>query len=106
MGSQFKGISTIPTYQPDFYPWSMRTIDKVGEWLTQDEIDLIMGGTAARIYKLPVPYPRMFPEARADIFGDNWKEDWYPFIPDEQILNPEPFHIPVEKKWFDDDFNN
>ena len=104
-GSQYKGVPTIPTYQPNFYAWGMRTIDRVGDWLTQDEIDLIMGGTAARIYKLPVPFPRMFAEARPDIFGDNWRADWYPFIPDEQIQNPEGFRIPIDKKYFDDDFN-
>jgi hypothetical protein len=106
MGSQYKGVPTVPTYQADFYPWGMRTIDRVGDWLTQDEIDLIMGGTAARLYKLPVPYPRMFPEARPDIFGENWREEWYPFIPDEQIIHPEGFRIPIDKKWFEDDFQN
>lgn len=104
MGSQFKGVPTIPTYQPNFYAWGMRTIDRVGDWLTQDEIDLIMGGTAARLYKLPVPYPRMFAEARPDIFGENWREEWYPFLPDEQIMHPEEKRIPIEKKYFDDDF--
>ena len=102
-GSGYKGLPTIPSYQPDFYGWGMRTIDRVGDWLTQDEINLIMGGTAARLYKLPVPHPRMFPEARPDIFGENWR-DMYPFIPDEQIQNPDPFRIPIEKKFFDDDF--
>ncbi len=104
MGSQFRGVPTIPTYQPDFYAWGMRTIDRVGDWLTQDEIDLIMGGTAARLYKLPVPYPRMFAEARPDIFGENWKEQWYPFIPDEQIQHPEEKRIPIEKKYYESDF--
>jgi hypothetical protein len=91
------GSPSVPTYQPDFYGWGLRTSDRVGDWLTQDEINLIMGGTAARLYKLPVPLPRLFPEARPDIFGDNWREDWYPFIPDEQIQDPEGFRIPVEK---------
>ncbi len=103
MGSQFKGVPTIPTYQPNFYAWGMRTIDRVGDWLTQDEIDLIMGGTAARLYKLPVPYSRMFAEARPDIFGENWKEEWYPFIPDEQIIHPEKERIPIEKKYYEED---
>jgi hypothetical protein len=105
-GSQYKGVPTIPTYQPNFYAWGMRTIDRVGDWLTQDEIDLIMGGTAARLYKLPVPYPRMFAEARPDIFGETWERDWYPFIPDGQIQNPEGFKIPPEKKYFDDSFGH
>ncbi|MDR3294557.1 MAG: amidohydrolase [Clostridiales Family XIII bacterium] len=104
-GSQYKGVPTIPTYQPNFYAWGMRTVDRVGDWLTQDEIDLIMGGTAARLYKLPVPFPRMFAEGRPDIFGENWQHDWYPFIPDEQITNPEGFRIPIERKYFDDSFS-
>ena len=94
---QYDGFPSVPTYQPDFYGWGLRTVDRVGDWLTQDEINLIMGGTAARLYKLPVPLPRLFAEARPDIFGDNWKEEWYPFIPDEQIRDNEGFRIPVEK---------
>jgi len=78
----------VPTYQSDFYGWGLRTIDRVGDWLTQDEINLILGGTAAKLYKLPVPYPRMFPEGRPDIFGDKWEES-IPFLPDEQIVHPE-----------------
>ena len=93
----YDGFPAVPTYQPDFYGWGLRTIDRVGDWLTQDEINLIMGGTAARLYKLPVPLPRLFPEARPDIFGENWREDWYPFIPDDQIMDPEGFRIPIEK---------
>jgi predicted TIM-barrel fold metal-dependent hydrolase len=78
----------VPTYQPDLYGWGMRTIDRVGDFITQDEINMIMGGTAAKLYKLPVPYPRMFPEGRPDIFGDKAKES-VPFLPDEQIQHPE-----------------
>lgn len=98
-GGIYDGFSAVPTYQPDFYGWGLRIIDRVGDWLTQDEINLIMGGTAARLYKLPVPRSRMFAEARPDIFGENWREDWYPFIPDSQIQNPDGFHLPpFEKK--------
>jgi hypothetical protein len=85
----YKDWPAVPTYQPDFYGWGLRTVDRVGDWLTQDEINLILGGTAAKLYKLPVPYPRMFPEGRPDIFGDNWKES-IPFIPREQIKYPDP----------------
>jgi hypothetical protein len=60
----YKDWPAVPTYQPDFFGWGLRTIDRVGDWLSQDEINLIMGGTAAKIYKLPVPHPRMFPEGR------------------------------------------
>lgn len=85
----YKDWPAVPTYQPDFYGWGMRTVDRVGDWLTQDEINLIMGGTAAKIYKLPVPYSRMFPEGRPDIFGDKARES-VPFIPREQIKYPDP----------------
>ena len=100
-GAQYHGFAAIPSYQPDFYGWGLRTIDRVGDWLTQDEINLIMGGTAARLYKLPVPLSRMFPEGRPDIFGEDWRDEWYPFLPDDQIQNPEPFRIPQDKMWFD-----
>ena len=85
----YKDWPAVPTYQPDFYGWGLRIIDRVGDWLTQDEINLIMGGTAAKLYKLPVPYPRMFPEGRPDIFGDRAAES-VPFIPREQIKYPDP----------------
>ena len=85
----YKDWPAVPTYQPDFYGWGLRTIDRVGDWLTQDEINLIMGGTAAKLYKLPVPYPRMFPEGRPDIFGADAAAS-VPFIPREQIKYPDP----------------
>ena len=88
MAFGYKNWPAVPTYQPDFYGWGMRTVDRVGDWLTQDEINLIMGGTAAKLFKLPVPYPIMFPEGRPDIFGDKWEES-IPYLPDEQIENPE-----------------
>jgi Tat protein secretion system quality control protein TatD with DNase activity len=87
----------VPTYQSDFYGWGLRTVDRVGDWLTQDEINLIMGGTAAKLYKLPVPYPRMFPEGRPDIFGDKWEES-IPYLPGDQIQHPED--VVMSKKPF------
>ncbi|MBN1460055.1 MAG: amidohydrolase family protein [Armatimonadetes bacterium] len=85
----YKDWPAVPTYQPDFYGWGLRTVDRVGDWLTQDEINLILGGTAAKLYKLPVPHPRMFAEGRPDIFGEKWRES-IPFIPREQIQHPDP----------------
>jgi hypothetical protein len=84
----YEGWPAVPTYQPDFYGWGLRTVDRIGDWLTQDEINLILGGTAARLYKLPVPCSRMFPEGRPDIFGDRVGES-VPFIPREQIKYPD-----------------
>ncbi len=34
-----------------------------------------------------VPYARMFPDGRPDLWGVKWRES-IPFIPDEQIRNP------------------
>ncbi len=93
----YKDWAAVPTYQPDFYGWGLRIVDRVGDWLTQDEINLIMGGTAARLYKLPVPYPRMFPEGRPDIFGDKAAESM-PFIPREQIKYPDPEGLRMSPK--------
>jgi hypothetical protein len=85
----YENWPAVPTYQPDFYGWGLRTIDRVGDWLTQDEINLILGGTAARLYKLPVPYSRMFADGRPDIYGDKWRES-IPLIPREQVQHPDP----------------
>jgi hypothetical protein len=93
----YKDWPAVPTYQPDFYGWGLRTVDRVGDWLTQDEINLIMGGTAARLYKLPVPHARMFPEGRPDIFGDR-AADSIPFIPREQIKYPDPEGLRMSTK--------
>jgi len=93
----YKDWPAVPTYQPDFYGWGLRIVDRVGDWLTQDEINLVLGGTAARLYKLPVPYSRMFPEGRPDIFGDKAAES-IPFIPREQIKYPDPEGLRMSSK--------
>lgn len=100
MAFGYENFPAVPTYQPDWYGWGMRTVDRVGDWLTQDEINLIMGGTAAKLYKLPVPYPRMFPEGRPDIYGDKWEES-IPYLPREQIQNPDPEGLRMSTKPFD-----
>ena len=42
--------------------------------LTVDEINLILGGNAARIWDLPVPHERMFMSGRPDIWGIHWEK--------------------------------
>ena len=42
----------IPTYQPDWWGWMLHQIDKLRDMLSQDEINLILGGNAARIWDL------------------------------------------------------
>ncbi len=57
-------------YQTDYWGWSLHQIDRLRDKLTQDEINLILGGNAARIFKLDVPYTRLFPdEGRPDLWG-------------------------------------
>ncbi len=53
-------------------------------------INLIMGGNAAKIFKLPVPYERMFLSGRPDVFGIYWDES-VSYIPDEQIINKDGY---------------
>ena len=69
----------------------------INAFYTQDEINLILGGTAARLYKLPVPHSRMFPEGRPDIFGERAAES-VPFIPREQIQFPDPEGLRMSTK--------
>jgi hypothetical protein len=73
----------VPRYQTDFWGWSLHQIDKLRDTLTQDELNLILGGNAARIFKLDIPYTRLFPEGRIDLWGIDW-EKYTPFIPHDQ----------------------
>ena len=75
-------------YQTDWWGWSLHQIRKIKDWVTQDEINLILGGNAARIFRLPVPYERMFLSGRPDIWGMDWEKS-VPFIPREQVVNPD-----------------
>ena len=76
----------VPTYQADFWGWSLHQIHKLRDWVTQDELNLVLGGNAAKVFKLPVPFARMFPDGRPDLYGINWEKS-VPFIPDDQIRN-------------------
>ncbi|MCK4953422.1 amidohydrolase family protein, partial [Candidatus Bathyarchaeota archaeon] len=84
----FRKMPDPPTYHPDYWGWHLHEIDRIRKWVTQDEINLILGGNAAKIYKLPVPHPRMFPSGRPDIWGIHWKKS-VPFLPADQIQNPD-----------------
>ncbi len=74
----------VARYQSDFWGWSLHQIDKLRDTLTQDEINLMIGGNATRIFKLDVPYTRLFPEGRPDLWGVDWEKS-IPFIPRDQI---------------------
>jgi hypothetical protein len=85
---QYKGPVPLP-YQPDFYGWSTHQIHRLKDLdlANQDEINLIVGGNAAKVYKLPVPRDRMFVCGKPEIWGIHW-EDSIPFLPKEQIRDP------------------
>ena len=91
----YKNMPPVPTYQTDFWRWALHQIDKIRDWVTQDEINLILGGNAAKIFKLKVPHPRMFPCGRPDLWGINWEKS-VPFLPADQIENPD---TPQPYRW-------
>lgn len=48
----------IVRHQVDIMGWSLRQLSKVD--CTQDELNLILGGNAVRLWNLPVPHTRLF----------------------------------------------
>jgi hypothetical protein len=48
----------IPHYQVDYRGWSLRELTSLR--IAQDDMNLILGGNAARIFKLDVPFTRLF----------------------------------------------
>ena len=78
----------VPEYQPDWWGWEVHQIEKLKNWYSQDEINLIVGGNAAKLFKLPVPYERMFLCGRPDINGVGY-EKTVPFIPINQVMYPD-----------------
>ncbi|GAH21571.1 unnamed protein product, partial [marine sediment metagenome] len=86
--SAMKRWPPVPYYHIDWWGWALHQIHKIRDWVTQDEINLILGGNAARIFKLPVPYERMFLSGRPDIWGVDWEKS-VPFIPRDQVINPD-----------------
>ena len=48
----------LVTHQVDVWGWSLRQLARLD--ITQDDLNLILGGNAARIYRLPVPHKRLF----------------------------------------------
>jgi len=49
-------------HQVDVWGWSLRELARLR--VPQDELNLILGGNAARLYRLPVPHRRLFREPR------------------------------------------
>jgi predicted TIM-barrel fold metal-dependent hydrolase len=61
--------SKATDYQPDFLGWATHQVTRLKDLnlCTQDEINLIVGGNAARLYKLPVPENCTFAANRPDL---------------------------------------
>lgn len=81
-----KRWAPVPAYQLDWWGWMSTEMEKVKQEVSQDEVNLILGGNAAKLFKLPVPYERMFLCGRPDVNGIDWKES-IPYIPLEQVIN-------------------
>jgi len=77
-----------PNYQTDWWGWEIHEIEKLKDFYSQDIINLIVGGNAAKLFKLPVPFERMFLCGRPDINGIHYEES-VPFIPIEQVMYPD-----------------
>ncbi len=46
-------------HQVDFWGWSLRQIARLN--VPQDDLNLVLGGNAVRVYRIPVPHTRLFP---------------------------------------------
>jgi hypothetical protein len=64
-------VSKELDYHPDWYGWTTHQIYRLKDLnlAVQDQINLIVGGNAARIYNLPTPRPweEMFAHGRPDL---------------------------------------
>lgn len=48
----------LPQHQVDYWGWSLKQLLKLD--ITQDDLNLIVGGNAVRLFKLKVPHTRLF----------------------------------------------
>jgi hypothetical protein len=48
----------VVTHQVDLMRWSLRQLDRLD--ISQDDLNLILGGNAIRLYKLKFPLTRLF----------------------------------------------
>lgn len=51
-------------HQPDIFGWSLRQVDKMANTLdlSQDDLNLILGGNAVRLFGIEMPHSRLFRE--------------------------------------------
>lgn len=50
----------IPAHQIDIYGWSLRELGRLN--IPQDDLNLIMGGNACRLFNIKTPFTRLFKE--------------------------------------------
>lgn len=50
----------LPVHQIDVFGWSLRQLDKLD--ISQDDLNLILGGNAAGLFGIKTPYSKMFKE--------------------------------------------
>ena len=50
----------IPAHQIDIYGWSLREIGRLN--IPQDDLNLVLGGNACRLFKIKTPFTRLFKE--------------------------------------------
>jgi predicted TIM-barrel fold metal-dependent hydrolase len=50
----------LPAHQIDIFGWSLREVGKLN--IPQDDLNLILGGNACRIFKIKTPFTRLFKE--------------------------------------------
>ena len=48
----------IVHYQVDYWGWSLRELTSLR--ISQDDLNLVVGGNAARVFGLDVPHTRLF----------------------------------------------
>jgi predicted TIM-barrel fold metal-dependent hydrolase len=62
-----------PSHQIDIYGWSLRELGRLN--IPQDDLNLILGGNACRIFGIKTPYTRMFKEylgrPSTNVYWDN-----------------------------------
>jgi hypothetical protein len=53
----------LVTHQVDVWGWSLKQLSRLD--VAQDDLNLMLGGNAARLYRLPVPHKRLFRDVGA-----------------------------------------
>ena len=50
----------LPAHQIDVWGWSLRELGRLN--IPQDDLNLVMGGNACRLYQIKTPFTRLFKE--------------------------------------------